>query len=128
MILPELPWGFRLFLCILACYRLAKLISEDDGPLFVFKRIRYWAKDRAWFEAEENHAIIHNDVVNGEVSDRWFGHWHSLAEGLECPYCVGLWLSVPLFLMLSFPFWWGDVFLVFISISAGAAILQGLKR
>ena len=45
--LPEL----RLFLAILACYRLAQLITVDDGPFNVFFRFRAWtqAMGGVWF-------------------------------------------------------------------------------
>lgn len=127
MTLPEITWAFRLFLCVLTCYRLAKLISEDDGPGFIFKRIRYWVGDKAWFEAEKN-KVINRLVSPIEIDDRWYGKWYSLSEGLSCPYCVGLWLSFPLFLVFLFPSQIGDLFLLLMSISAGQAFLQSQKR
>lgn len=116
-------WEFRLLLCVLACYRLARMIAQDDGPLFLFKRIRYLAKDKAWHEAGEP-MPFDNDTLN----DRYFGHWHNLAEGLSCPYCVGVWLSIPLFIMWLYPNNLGDLILVLISISALQAFMQSLGK
>lgn len=124
----EITWAFRLFLCVLTCYRLAKFISEDDGPGFIFERLRVWAKDKAWLEAETNKAIVYYDNPGGEIDKRWYGKRYSLSEGLSCPYCVGLWLSFPLFLMFLFPTQVGDLFLLLMSISAGQAYLQSQKR
>lgn len=124
MILPEISWAFRLLLTILTCYRLAKLIADDDGPLFIFKRLRYWAKDNAYWEMTDRNV---NFEIQ-EAKDRWFGKWYSLAEGLECPYCVGVWVSLPLFFLLMYPTYYGDLFLILMSISGGQAFLQSLKK
>jgi len=113
----------RLLLCMLTCYRLARMIAQDDGPLFLFKRIKYWAKDKGYKEAFNNEMVDAN-VIN----DRHFGHWHNLAEGLSCPYCVGVWLSLPLFLMWLYPTYLGDLFLILMSISAVQAFLQSLGK
>lgn len=128
MIQPEITWGFRLLFCVLTCYRLACLISEDDGPFFIFERLRVWVKDKAWIEAEKNGAIVYYDSLAGAIEDRWYGKWHNLAEGLICPYCTGVWLSLPLFAMFLFPTYIGDLFLILMSISGGQAFLQGLKK
>lgn len=127
MTLPELSWGFRLFLCVLCCYRLSRMIATDDGPGFIFKRIRYWAKDKAWDEAEKESAFDYWKNPQ-EIEDRHFGKWHNLAEGLSCPYCVGVWLSIPLFLMFLYPMLISDLFLILMSISAGQAFLQSLGK
>ena len=81
----------RLIFAVLTIYRLARMIASDDGPLFLFKRLRYWAKDRAYYEA----------LTTGQViDDRHFSKWHNLAEGLSCPYCIGVWLSLPAFALV----------------------------
>lgn len=114
----------RLLLAILTCYRLARMVALDDGPFFVFKRIRYWAKDRAYYEAWAEGETKPTD----EVSDRHFGKWHNLAEGISCPFCVGTWLSLPLFLLVVKPRKRGDMFLLLIAISGGQAFLQTLDK
>lgn len=117
----------RLLLAALTCYRLARMIAQDDGPFFLFKRIRYWAKDKAWFEAE-NARMINRTVIPIEISDRHFGRWHNLAEGISCAYCVGVWLSLPLFIMWLYPSYQGDLFLVLMSISGVQAFLQSVGK
>lgn len=111
----------RLILAILSTYRLARMIALDDGPLFIFKRLRYWAKDRSWWEADAANA-----VHGAEISDRWFGKWHNLAEGLGCPFCAGVWVSLPLFALLLWPTVYGDAVLLLMSISGAQAFLQSL--
>ena len=120
------PW-IRFCLCVLTCHRLALMLGEDDGPLFVFKRIRYYFRDKAWLEAEKHNQIV---IKNSqpEITDRWFGIRHNIAEGVSCPYCIGVWLSVPLFLMFLYPTPMGDLFLILLSISGGQAFLQGFRK
>lgn len=116
--------GYRLLLTILACYRLSRLIAIDDGPFLVFKRMRYYFKDNAFYEILDNGIDPNNE---GQV-ERWYGKYHTIAEGITCPYCVGVWLSVPLVVLYLWPTVYGDMFLVLMSISAGQAFLQSLER
>ena len=115
----------RLALAVLTCYRLARMIARDDGPLFVFKRVRYWAKDRAWREASFTLGMAKPDLT---IDDRHFGKWHNLAEGLSCPYCVGIWLSLPIFALVLWPTYYGDLFLLLMAISGGQAFLWSLEK
>lgn len=104
----ELPFILRLALTILTAYRLARMIAMDDGPGFFFERLRLWAKEKA----------------NKEKSN--LGKWHSLAEGLGCPFCAGVWVSLPLFALLLWPTVYGDMFLLLLSISGAQAFMQSL--
>ena len=125
--LPNLDY-LRLILAILTCYRLSRMLALDDGPLFVFKRVRYWAKDKQWHEARKSHAIILHSDRDETIDDRHFGKWHNLAEGITCPYCIGIWLSLPLLALLLWPTQGGDLFLLLMAISGGQAFLQRLGK
>ena len=57
------PFDFAIY--SLAAFRLAYMISEESGPMFVFLRLRRLPKNRS-----------------------------SLKEGLNCPYCVGMWIAL----------------------------------
>lgn len=120
----NLTFELRLILAILSCYRLARLIARDDGPFFLFKRIRYWAKDRAYFEAIDA-GMADTSIING-IKDRHYGKWHTLAEALDCPYCVGVWVSLPLFLFVIYPMTVGDLFMLLMAISGAQAWLWGM--
>jgi hypothetical protein len=71
----------------LAIYRAAKLIAEEDGPAFVFKRLRgRYSDDKRTFDV-----------------------------GLRCVYCIGVWVALIVALWLCgfggwnwwlFPIWW----------------------
>jgi len=123
-----LNFELRLILAVLACYRLARMLALEDGPLFIFKRARYWVKDRAWLEADKQSGVGRIGVGKIEISDQHFGKWHNLAEGITCPYCVGIWLSLPLFALLIWPIYYGDLFLLLMTISGGQAFLQSLGK
>lgn len=116
----------RLILAILTCYRLARMIAEDDGPLFLFKRVRYWANEKGYHEAIDNNALLQHSPV--KIRDNWFGKWHNLSEGLSCPYCVGVWLSLPIFAIVLWPNYYTDLFLLLMAISGGQAFLQSLGK
>lgn len=74
-------------LAALAVYRAARMVAEEDGPFFVFKRLR---------------ATYTNDKS-------------SIAVGLRCFYCISLWLALPVTVLLCvaggwdiwlWPVWW----------------------
>ena len=115
-------------LTVFTCYRLARLVALDDGPFFMFKRMRYWAKDKAFYEADKSGMLVLIADSSNLISDRHFGKWYNLAEGLSCPFCVGIWLSLPLFVLLVWPGYYGDLFLLLMAISGGQAFLQTFDK
>lgn len=119
-----ISFELRLILTILTCYRLARIIALDDGPFFIFKQFRHWVENEAWVEADEKGAITPKD----KISNAHYGKWHNLSEGISCPFCVGIWLSIPLLLLLIYPTVTGDWFLVLMAISGGQAFMQSQDR
>ena len=69
----------------LACYRLSQLISEDDGPLSIFGRLRQWVDSKAKAEQERGRGLL----------------WQSAADGIHCPYCIGVWIAAALAVVWS---------------------------
>lgn len=66
-----------IILATLAVYRLAYMVSREDGPADVFTRLR---------------------TAAGRLPDRVEGnrrtpHW--IARGLSCPLCISWWLALP---------------------------------
>ncbi len=114
----------RLLLAVFTLYRLARMLALDDGPFFIFKRVRYWVKDKAWLEADRELGVTYGSAI----SDRHFGKWHNLAEGITCPFCIGIWLSLPLFTLLVWPTQTGDMFLLLVGLSGAQAFLQTLDK
>lgn len=71
----------------LAIYRTARMVAEEDGPAFVFKRLR----------------------------DRYTDQHSSIALGLRCVYCISFWIALPITALLVvvggwdawlWPVWW----------------------
>lgn len=83
-------------LCLGATTRVIRLITMDTIPLF--------AKPRAW------------------VANR-FGPDHALADLVTCPWCIGVWVSIPA--VLSAYFWghqiWWQLAAAILTLSHAAA-------
>lgn len=78
-----------------ACYRLAQLIADDDGPLSIFGRIRQWVDRRAKVEQENETGLI----------------WQSVADGINCHFCVGVWVAIPLGVVYSGIGWYTPIYI-----------------
>jgi hypothetical protein len=104
--------ALRLLLAILACYRLGQLVAVDDGPGFVFARLREWADGQARHEQE--------------LGFRRSGR-ESLSDGLHCPFCVGMWAAGLLALLVARPVKAGDFILTALGIAGAQAWLEEHK-
>lgn len=71
----------------LAIYRAGRMIAEEDGPAFVFKRLR-----------------------DAHTNDK-----RAFDVGIRCVYCIGVWAALVVVVMLCtfggwdwwlFPVWW----------------------
>lgn len=95
-----LPPEAALVLAVFAVYRLAQLLSVDDGPFALFERLRRAFPGGAW----------------GGL--RW-----SIAEWLRCPFCQGLWWAAGVALLLMFPSTVGDFVLLWLGLAGAQALL-----
>lgn len=82
-----MPAWLTFLIVALATYRVARMIAEEDGPAFAFKRLR----------------------------GRFTNDKRSLDVGLRCAYCIGFWAAglITLYLVtldaITFswwPIWW----------------------
>lgn len=97
--------AIRLTLAALAAYRIAQLFVVDDGPGEVFLNLRaYFGKKAAQNEEK--------------------GLWYFLAELFNCPYCLGVWIALPLGILAGYPTLAGDIFLVWFGLAGAQAFLQ----
>lgn len=94
--LPTIP---TLTIAALAVFRLAYLITKKSGPFFFIRYARKAAK---------------------KDKDS------SLAEGIDCPRCVGVWIStaITLYLLLPFRLLWIDYSIVILSVAGLAMLLH----
>jgi hypothetical protein len=121
--LSELGW-LDFVLMILAAYRLAQLVSKDDGPFDVIKNVRQHARSR---KAYYRGAMTNGSLLEGErfIANRLFLLWHNALNWMECPYCNGVWFAaLCLFLLLSpvrpIGFW----LVAWLAIAGGQSFLQ----
>lgn len=77
----------KIVLTAFAAYRISRLITREDGPNYIFGEIR---------EKAVKHAATSNSS--------WAS---SLADGLHCPHCIGVWVAA---LLLILPDWVSVIF------------------
>lgn len=99
----------------LATFRLAVLLSEDDGPAAIFSKLRSFLKR----EAKENKTLRASKVH----------------EGITCPRCSSIWVALPIAAYGYFrersPEWFvatGDVFLLWMALSAMAILFNRIPK
>jgi hypothetical protein len=82
-----------LTLIALAAYRVAHLVSLEDGPFNAALLLRVWARQR-----------LNTELSPGVEAEHW------VTRGLHCPLCVSFWLTLPAGLLApvawQFPLWW----------------------
>ncbi len=97
---------FELIIAILATYRLAHLLPEDEGPFFIFTRIRSFTATKMMDE---------NDSL---------GKWASLDNGINCIYCCGLYAAILAAILSKKKNKGTDLFLLILAIAGGQSALQ----
>lgn len=90
----------------LVVFRLALLITIERGPYAAFEKLRRW--------------------VGAKASAHGDGVWLELAEAFHCPYCLGVWLSVPAGLLIEgFTL---DAAVYWLAVSGVAAVATGIVK
>jgi len=101
--------AIRLFLGIFTVYRLALLLTREDGAFMVFGRIRHslsvWAAD----------------AKTGGF--RW-----TLAELFHCPHCVGVWIAVPVALISFYPSTLTDILLAIFALAGAQSLMTAISE
>jgi len=98
----------RLIIAGLALYRLAQLIVYDDGPWDFIQNIRAWLG-------------VYDYNQNGKPKTM-------IGKLFACPYCVGVWLTLPTFLAVFYPILIIDIIFILGGLAGGQAFLQSLAR
>lgn len=104
----------RFALAAMAAYRLAQLVSIDEGPPLPGRKEGVFMQLRTW----------------GGVYDRGANGQPASARGklLACPYCIGMYLSGAVALLALVPTRIGDLILAWWGIAGVQAYLQGPRR
>lgn len=92
----------RWVLAVFATYRVARMLTLEEGPFSLFDRFR-------------------DAITDATRADSW------LSRGVACPYCAGWWVAFLLMLYV----WNGlnlfEAFILWASIAGGAAYLQATE-
>jgi len=92
----------RLVLLAFATYRIAELITIDEGPYGIFEGIRSFFKKKAMLSGKQNSFTM------------------NIAKLLECPFCVGIWISI----VAGFVYLWYNPVADFVTIIFAIAGIQ----
>jgi hypothetical protein len=113
----------RFVIAILATYRLARLLPEDEGPFFIFTRIRSYV-----FTQYGNEAALSNKeeltCLNKLQLNLRF--WESINSGMNCPYCCGLYAAILTAILSKKRSKIGDLFLLIFAVAGGQSLIQKL--
>jgi len=94
----------RFFLAALAIYRLAWMLTKEDGPFMLFDKFRKWLGKR----------------VTKDMGLGW-----TLAELFNCPHCLGLWLAILLSPAILWPSRGMDIVLVILAVAGLQSFMTG---
>ena len=82
---------FEFIVLALATWRLANLLVNEDGPLYVFKRLREWV------------GIEEVTTVTAQGLQTAYAAANPVAEGLLCLWCTSVWCAALLLVGASLP-------------------------
>ena len=99
-------FAIRFLLAALALYRVAMMLTLDDGPFGVFDRMRLWLGKRA--ADRDSHGL------------RW-----TMAEISNCPHCVGVWLALLFAPMVIWPNKITDIIIIILALSGMQSLMTG---
>ena len=103
-----MPEWVRWVLAALSCYRLAQLVTLDDGPGDVFLRLR-------------ERAGVYQYGDDGRPA-------RSMGRLVACPFCIGMWAAVLCAALALWPSAVGDLVLAVVGIAGVQAAIQGERK
>ena len=95
-----------LALLSLACYRLARLLAFDEGPFGLVHRIRA--------------------AIGAYDYDKQGRAQTGLGRMATCPYCLGMWIAIPLAYYAAGAQWM--IVIWWLAIAGGQSFLQGMTN
>jgi len=107
----------KFIIAAFATYRLAQLIVYDNGPFFIFKRIRIFIENKSKIEDDER-------VASQIYEYNKYGFWLGAKEGITCPFCMGIWMAFLCAILLLFPSVLGDLFLVAFGLAGVQSVIE----
>lgn len=138
---------YQIIIAILATYRLSQLLPEDDGPLFIFTRLRgYTLRKRGIAEArnplviriavkflrflpENNRIRLFIERKHDEAGGRNpLGVWTNIDEGINCVYCCGLYAALLVVALVMTQNFYANLFLLWFAIAGGQTLIERLSK
>ena len=108
----KLPLLLAILLAVLAIFRLSYMLAREDGPFGIFVRMRaYFGK-----------AV----VVDIESRQGIYGPSWTLAELVNCPHCIGFYLSILFAFLIIFPSIVGNAVLLILGVAGTQSFLTHL--
>lgn len=101
---------YQIIIAILATYRLSQLLPEDDGPLFIFTRLRGYTARKA------------------EKSGDPLGLWSNIDSGINCVYCCGLYAALLVVALVMTQNFYANLFLLWFAIAGGQTLIERLSK
>lgn len=108
----------RLVLAILASYRLARMISKEEGPHLPLPMAEYQMGFFSWLRMIAG-AYDYGPDKRPETN---------LGRGMDCPLCTGVYTSAFCLVLALFPSKLGDTFLGWLGISGAQVFLYQLSK
>jgi hypothetical protein len=108
----KLPLILAILLAILSVFRLSYMFAQEDGPFGIFVRMReYFGR-----------AVVIGIETGRLVYDT---NW-TVAELVNCPHCIGLYLSILFSFFVIFPTTVGNVILIILGVAGAQSFLTHL--
>jgi hypothetical protein len=105
--LTELSFNLRLVLAVLATYRIARLVVIDVGPFRLLETIRRFC---------------------GRMAAKRSPLWITIADGMNCAFCMGEWIAIILLILALKPTFLGDLFLLWQAIAGAQTFVQVISE
>lgn len=100
----------RLLLSVLAAFKIAELVVIEEGPFSMFSRFRRFVGQLAAKSSSNRPGVR---TVSTELAD-----W------VNCPFCVGVWASFLLTVLILIPSVPGDILIIAMGLAGGQSFLQ----
>lgn len=108
--------NIRWLLAVFATYRVASMISHDEGPHVGWP---HSPNQQGFFEAIRTRLGVYDYGPDGLPET-------NLARGLSCPLCVGVYVAALVMLAVVWPSKVGDWFLGWLGIAGAQTFLENL--
>lgn len=109
----------KLVIAVLAAWRISVAIWYEDGPFDQYKYFRLWVENNAKPE------MVHGDDGEVEFVERVF--WKEIYHQIECFWCVSFWVSLPITIIITLPWYWWTALIPF-ALSGAVMLLGGAGR